>query len=145
LETPRTMSAGIVPVFRTEDGGHLYLLLRSFTYWDFPKGGLRSGEPPLEAAMRELREETTLENAQLTWGQIFLDTPPYSRGKVARYYIGEVKTQKVDTPVNPEIGRAEHHEFRWVSYKEARDLLGDRVRRILDWAEQIITSKPSNS
>jgi hypothetical protein len=43
-------------------------------------------------------------------------------------------------PVNPELGHPEHNEFRWVTYKEARVLLPPRLRPILDWAGQKLSS-----
>jgi bis(5'-nucleosidyl)-tetraphosphatase len=44
-------------------------------------------------------------------------------------------------PVSPELGRPEHHEFRWVSYEEAHRLLSPRVDPILDWAHTLITGE----
>lgn len=58
----RETSAGGV-VFRREDGGGAtrYLLIRdSYKNWGFPKGHLKSGEPPADAARREVEEETGL-------------------------------------------------------------------------------------
>src|SRR5690606_24534533 len=86
--TAARRSAGIVPV-RFIDGVPHYLLLRAFRYWDFPKGEIEADENPLEAAIRELAEETTLTDVHFRWGQGFRETPPYARGKVARYYLAE--------------------------------------------------------
>ena len=58
----RETSAGGV-VFRREDAGGAtrYLLIRdSYKNWGFPKGHLKSGEPPADAARREVEEETGL-------------------------------------------------------------------------------------
>lgn len=59
----RETSAGGV-VFRREDAGGgatRYLLIRdSYKNWGFPKGHLKSGEPPADAARREVEEETGL-------------------------------------------------------------------------------------
>ena len=51
----KTLSAGVV-IARKEDGGWLYLLLRAYNYWDFPKGKVAPGENPLQAACRETEE-----------------------------------------------------------------------------------------
>ena len=37
-------------------------------------------------------------------------------------------------PISHELGRPEHHEWRWVSFDEAEDLLPPRLALILDWA-----------
>ena len=130
----RMLSSGIVPVYDHPERGRIFLLLRCYNYWDFPKGGVNKGEEPIDAALRELKEETTLESADFKWGKSFRETPAYAGGKVARYYVGLVDRTDVDLPVNPLLGRAEHHEFRWVTAKEAHALLNARVRPILEWA-----------
>ena len=38
--------------------------------------------------------------------------------------------------ISPQLGRPEHHEYRWVSPEEARRLLNGRVLAVLDWAER---------
>ncbi len=50
----RKRSFGIVPVAFQQDGSMLFLILRAYQHWDFPKGGADEGETPLEAARREL-------------------------------------------------------------------------------------------
>ncbi len=135
------LSAGAV-VVRRADGGHRFLLLRAYRYWDFPKGEVAEGEEPLAAARREVREETGIADLRFPAGEVFFETPPYARGKVARYYLAETGTERVHLGVNPALGRPEHHEFRWLGYAEARDLLVDRVRAAIDWAERLLSAPP---
>jgi len=45
--------------------------------------------------------------------------------------------------VSPELGRPEHHEWRWVSDDEAEDLLPPRLSRVLDWARDKIPAERS--
>ncbi len=87
------LSAGVVIVRR--DPTCRVLLLRAYNYWDFPKGGVEAGESSLEAAVREVREETGITELAFTWGEEFRDTPPYARGKIARYYIAQTTTESV--------------------------------------------------
>lgn len=129
----RPFSAGVV-VVRRFDGAWRYLLLRSFQYWDFPKGGVEPGEAPLAAAVRETLEEAGLSGLAFHWGEDFIETEPYSRGKVARYYLAESAAGEVVLHPSPMLGRPEHEEFRWLSDRAARKLLVPRVRRVLDWA-----------
>ncbi len=126
-------SAGVVVVRRTDDGWR-FLLLRSYQYWDFPKGGVEPGELPLAAALRETQEEAGLTDLAFRWGEEFVDTEPYSRGKIARYFLAESETGDVVLHPSPLLGRPEHEEFRWVSSFGGRKLLVPRVRRVLDWA-----------
>ena len=135
----KILSAGVV-VLRYEHGEPRYLLLRAYNYWDFPKGEAGADEQPLDAAMREVEEETSLRDLELTWGEQYQETPPYGRGKVARYYIAQSTGGEVVLSVNPALGRAEHHEYRWLAWASARALLGERVRDILDWAHGIAGS-----
>ena len=77
---------------RTTPQGWRFLLLRAFNHWDFPKGMVEAGEEPLAAAIREVREETLITDLQFAWGEVYTETGPYSRGKVARYYIASTDT-----------------------------------------------------
>jgi len=133
----KIISSGVVIVRRYE-GDIQYLLLRAYTHWDFPKGVVEEGEEILEGAHREVKEETTITDLQFKWGYRFRETGPYGPGKVARYYLAETSQYDVELPINPEIGRPEHEEFRWVSYSEAVDMVSARVRSVLEWAQEIL-------
>lgn len=110
-------------------------MLRSFNHWDFPKGIIEKNEKPWQAALRELDEETGIKKAKALFQHEYYETPPYSRMKIARYYIAEVTEQKVIIAPNPETGIVEHHEFKWLPYNQARSLLVPRVQAVMDWAE----------
>ena len=74
------LSAGIVIVRKKEDDW-LYLFLRAYRNWDFPKGEVKPEENPLETARREAKEETGISDLSFNWGYIFKETEPYSRGR----------------------------------------------------------------
>lgn len=131
----RTLSAGVVVVRREGDAWRC-LLLRAFQYWDSPKGQVEAGEEPLQAAIREVLEETGIRDLHFLVGHDYVETGPYARGKVARYYLAETRTRHVVLGVSPELGRPEHQEYRWVSFRRARQLASPRVRRVLEWAEE---------
>jgi 8-oxo-dGTP pyrophosphatase MutT (NUDIX family) len=125
-------------VVRREGDGWMYLLLRAFNHWDFPKGMVEEGEEPLAAAIREVREESTIEDLDFAWGSNCTQTGPYSGGKVARYYLAETRRSDVSLPINPLIGRAEHSEYRWVDFDEALELVSPRVKPVVRWAAQAL-------
>jgi 8-oxo-dGTP pyrophosphatase MutT (NUDIX family) len=137
ISRPTRLSAGVVVVRRDGDRW-LYLLLRAFNHWDFPKGMVEPGETPLEAAIREVREESTIGDLDFAWGEHATQTGPYSGGKVARYYLASTRTAEVTLPLNPLIGRAEHSEFRWVDFDEALALVSPRVKPVVRWAAQAL-------
>lgn len=138
-KSPKRFSAGAV-VVRAAPAGWRYLLLRVYRTWDFPKGGVEAGETPLQAAVREVEEETALTDLAFEWGEAYCETRPYSAGKVARYYLALSPAQPVTLPVNAALGRPEHHEFRWVSHADARRLLPDRLQPVLEWATALLDS-----
>ena len=133
----KRLSAGAVVVRETPQGLR-FLLLRAFNHWDFPKGLVENGEGPLQAAVREVREETTIGDLQFPWGEAFAETGPYSRGKTARYYLAKTSTTSIALPMNPETGRAEHSEYRWVDYDTATRLVSPRVMPVLEWARSLL-------
>jgi 8-oxo-dGTP pyrophosphatase MutT (NUDIX family) len=133
----RVLSAGVVVVRDTGDGWRV-LLLRAYNYWDCPKGLVEPGEDPLATARREVREETGIDDLEFRWGEDFTETAPYAKNKVARYYVAVTSTADVKLPVNPALGRAEHHEWRWLEWEEAEQRVVDRLHAVLRWAQDRI-------
>jgi 8-oxo-dGTP pyrophosphatase MutT (NUDIX family) len=135
--SPPRLSAGVV-VVRRASREWLFLMLRAYLNWDFPKGVVEPGEDPLAAARREVREETTIGDLDFAWGTGYAETARYANNKVARYYLAQTPTEVPFLPVQPELGRPEHHEWRWVSHAEALRLAPARLMPILQWAAGII-------
>jgi bis(5'-nucleosidyl)-tetraphosphatase len=134
-----TLSAGVV-VVRKESGEWKYLFLRAYRNWDFPKGEVEPEENPLETARREVEEEAGIKDLDFRWGKSFKETQPYRSGgkKVARYYIAETSQSEVTLAINPELGRPEHHEYRWLALEEVKTRSPKRLHKIIDWADDII-------
>ena len=131
-----TLSAGAVVVRKNKNQWE-FLLLRAFAYWDFPKGMVEADENPWSAALREITEETGITNVHATWGNRFTETEPYGKGKVARYYLVEAASSvEIKLQPNPVTGIIEHHEYKWLNYHEARQILVPRVQRVIDWAHK---------
>jgi bis(5'-nucleosidyl)-tetraphosphatase len=134
-----TLSAGVV-IVRLAAGQPRYLMLRAFNYWDFPKGVVEPEEEPLQAAIREVYEETGLSLSldDFRWGKGYQETAPYGMGKIARYYLAESREGEPYLPDNPLSGKPEHEELRWVTYREAQAILPPRLRSILNWADWLV-------
>jgi bis(5'-nucleosidyl)-tetraphosphatase len=139
----RRFSAGVV-VVHVAGADVQYLLLRAYKNWDFPKGLVEPGEQPLDAALREVREETTLENLAFDWGTDFVDTGPYNKGKISRYYVARTVETHVHLPVNPELGFPEHQESRWVGLDAALGMVSPRLKPVIHWASGIIARSTAN-
>jgi 8-oxo-dGTP pyrophosphatase MutT (NUDIX family) len=139
---PTKLSAGAVVVRRREGRWHC-LVLRAYRNWDFPKGLVNPGEAPLAGALREVEEETGLASLIFPWGESWQETAPYAGGKVARYYLAHSPDGAVFLPVNPVLGRPEHHEFRWLEFDAAARVLPPRLQPVLQWAAARVHASPN--
>jgi len=115
------------------------LVLRAYKNWDFPKGLVEAGEKEFDAAQREVIEETGLRDLDFPFGDEHKDTLPYSGNKIARYYLAETGETDIRLPISPQLGRPEHHEWRWVSLDEAEDVLPPRLAVVLEWVRKTLT------
>jgi bis(5'-nucleosidyl)-tetraphosphatase len=93
-------SAGIV-VFRDSDSDRLFLLLDYGRHWDFAKGHLEAGEDPRTAAIRELKEETGITDADILHGferevlYYFRDQKKRLIRKTVTYYAAKTQTSQI--------------------------------------------------
>ena len=117
-------SAGIV-LFRIRTGGRQYLLLHypiPSDYLGLAKGQIEAGEREEETALREVREETGLEDIKLIPGfyeksHYFFTREGKKIYKEVSFFLGEV-LDKSDGKVS-----WEHSALRWVSYEDAMKLI----------------------
>lgn len=138
-------SAGIV-IVRFDRHQLLFLLLRVWKYWDFPKGRVEDGENCLRTAIRETHEEASIKEEDLNfkWGFESYVTDPYNgyQGKkIGEYFIAETIKEFIELPISKELGKPEHDEFRWVDYNEGQRLTNRRIGDVLKWAHNKIRTK----
>ena len=137
------LSAGVVVIRDTPEGPR-FLLLRAYKHWDFSKGMVEPDEAPLAAARREVLEETGIAELEFAWGEVYRETAPYARGKVARYYLARTAETAVKLAANPLTGIHEHMEYRWVDYTDAVRLVSPRVKLILEWAADVLKDRAAS-
>lgn len=128
--TLETSAGGVV--YRVENGEPLFLLIRdSYSNWGFPKGHLETDEPPDVAALREVREETGLDDVALDGAIDTIDWFFRFRGrlvhKVCHFYLMR-SDASTTTPQRAEGITAcrwatFHDATKLVSYVNARDVL----------------------
>ncbi len=79
-----------------------------------------------------------------TWRSIgaqdFMDTGPYNKGKISRYYVARSNDTRVHLPINPELGFPEHQEARWVGFDTALCMVSPRLKPVIHWASDIIAA-----
>jgi 8-oxo-dGTP pyrophosphatase MutT (NUDIX family) len=123
-------SAGII-VYRIENEQLEYLLLQyGAGHWDFAKGKIEEGETKEEAALRELREETSLSaeiepHFEETFSFIFHDYDKQLAQKTVYFFVGKAIHHKV-------VLSPEHIDYVWLPYKKALEKLTyDNAKKVL--------------
>jgi len=138
---PRASAGGVV-----QNGkGEILLVEQHGNTWSLPKGGVEEGESELDAAKREIYEETGVRDLELL-GEL----GSYERYSFAKDGVSEVKELGLrrrtiflfrtnEMELKPEDG--EVTEARWVSYEEALSLLSHpKDREFLESVREKVTA-----
>jgi bis(5'-nucleosidyl)-tetraphosphatase len=130
-------SAGFL-VFSEFDGERRYLILHyPGGHFDFAKGHLEAKENNLEAAHRELAEETGIDQIEIINGFEEQITYNFRRGrtpvkKTVTFFLGKTSQQQVKIS-------HEHHDAFWLNFDEAlAKVTFANAKNILSKAEQFL-------
>ena len=104
-------------------------------FWQMPQGGVDANENYIDAAYRELKEETSIENVELVKeleGLITYKLPPRLLGVV---WKGKFKGQKqkwflmkfigTDNEINIKTKNPEFLEWKWIDLEKITDVVVD--------------------
>ena len=145
LPTKKQVVAGFVVYRRTSDGVKFLLLYRRGNYWNFPKGHFKSGERSIDAALRELEEETGIKKSEL---RIVPNFRAYERfyfrvgneGIYDTVILFLAETHKADI----KIATREHSGFAWFLYRDALNVIGKKygdTRKVLKQANDFLQER----
>ena len=120
-----------------------YLLLQyTAGHWDFPKGNIEAGERELDTAIREIYEETGIQDVVFLEGFRKKIDYHYTRAyklvqKEVIYYIGRTSTHEI-------MLSNEHIGYSWKEYHDALyQLTYDNAKNLLKDAEFFIQNRSS--
>jgi 8-oxo-dGTP pyrophosphatase MutT (NUDIX family) len=133
-------SAGAV-VFRREGGKVKFLILKykfKSEYWDFPRGNIEKGEKPEDTALREIKEETGIENVKIFKNFREIVKWFYRRenelvSKEVIYFLAQTEEEKVKLS-------EENVGYEWLDYESALKKLKPNSKRVLEKAKNFLSS-----
>lgn len=141
----KQFSAGVI-IYRLDDNKRRTYLLLQYPgkYWDFPKGKLETNEKWIDAALRETKEETGLDNLKIkpgfehNYSYTFSDFKGNKVQKTVVFFIGHSLSNQTVRLSH------EHMDFLWLPYEQARmQIYFESVRLLLDEVESFLDKKYS--
>ena len=143
--TKKQVVAGFVVFRRTSDGIKYLLLYRRGNYWNFPKGHFKPGERSIDAALRELEEETGIKKADV---RIVPEFRAYERfffrvgnqGIYDTVILFLAETHQAEVTIAPR----EHSGFGWFLYHDALSVIGKKygdTRKVLAQANDFLRAR----
>ncbi len=138
--TDQNRSAGIL-LFRQEKGERFYLFVKKEAGWlDIPKGRVEEGETDLDAAKREVAEETGIKSFRIVDGfnyelNYFFNVGGQNVHKFVKYFLAETKDKKVKISL-------EHIGYAWLNFEQALEALTfENLKELLVEADEFLVKK----
>ena len=133
-------SFGIIPIFCQGDTYLFLLIQHQAGHWGFPKGHAIAGESPLQAACRELVEETGISDYTLLEGVEFTEHYSFTKkdktyDKTVTYFPALVKSDIVKCQVE------EIQNYTWADRETAIALITyEPSKQVLLEVERYLTT-----
>jgi transcription antitermination protein NusB len=129
----KEVSSGGLIYRQEQDQYYFCLVLDAYGKWTFPKGHVEAGENLEETAVRELQEETGLQNLEVIEyigeTQVKVHKPgeaPFR--KMIKYFLIKTADTEIKVPDTKEL-----QDVKWFTENEARNTLGyDNAKEIFD-------------
>ena len=113
-------SAGIIPIYLAPEGPLVLVVKQHQGHWSIPKGHIEDGETDIDAALRELKEETGVTDIKVD-----------QKAKISHYYDFERNGEKIEKEViyfpgiakSRQVNIQEHEilDFAWVRVSQLKD------------------------
>ena len=133
-------SCGAIVFARHKDGLKYLLLHYGAGHWDFPKGKQEKNEKEEQTALREIKEETGLEDIELIDGfkeavKYFYKNGEETVFKEVIFFLGGTHTDEITLST-------EHIGYAWVGYEHAeKKLTFNNSKELLKKADQFLIKK----
>ena len=108
-----------LPQFQTKNDG----------IYDIPKGRIDPGETPLQCAIRESREEASIDVTHL-------DSGPYTYDRLTVWLAESYQNPQIG--INPETKIKEHLGYKWVKSDQMEFKCLDYLKPHIQWARKYL-------